>query len=114
MEWKLIRILGIIIAGLALPFIFFPEGGFLRGTPSMGTLVLIFSGYIIYRVADGKAREADIIEFYIQKNYSEEEAKERTKPTITVLKERMCWPNYGLDDLISASKQANLYFQKRR
>jgi hypothetical protein len=112
MEWGLIRIFGIIIAGLGLPLFLFPEGGFLRGTPSMGTLFLIFSGHIIYRVADGKASEADIIKFYIQKNYSIEEAKERAKPTITILKERMCWPNYGLDDLIYASKQANFYLQK--
>lgn len=78
----------------------------------MGTLVLIFSGYIIYRVADGKAHESDINEFYTRKGYSIEEAKERTKHTITILKERNNWPNYGLDDLISASKQVNSYFMR--
>ena len=99
---------------LSIAFIFSPEGGFLREPPSMGTLVLIFSGYIIYRIADGKARESDINESYTLKGYSVEEAKERTKHTITILKERNNWPNYGLDDLISASKQVNSYFMREK
>jgi len=114
MDWKLIKIIGIIVAGLALPLYFFPEEGFLKGTPSISTFALLFLGLIIIIVANGKARESDIIEFYIHKGYSIEEAKERTNPTITILKERKCWPNCGLDDIISASQQVDLYFKKKR
>jgi hypothetical protein len=114
MEWILIRILGGVIASLGCISIFLSEDGFMKGTPSFGALILTCIGAFIYLSGTKKQSESDINEFYTQKGYSIEEAGERTKLTVKILKERNVWPKYGLDELISAERQVNSYLKKEK
>ena len=117
MNWAAMKILGIVIASVGGISAFSDLQGTINGSNdglTKSTLIIVFIGCIVYYIGNYKAPEFDIKNFFLEKGYPNDEADERTKLAIQILKERGVWPNVGISDLESAARAVNSFLKKER